>query len=186
VGDLANLRAESRLIRPTGYRLEHCWPPGPSERIQQSLVTITWNGQSISRSFDVCSSAQRLGGRRWWWRCRSCGRRCGILLSPWCYSEPDWACRRCWRAKYKSQYPPSLRLRFLMEWLGPDNPVDLERQFAYLVAPRRRGVRRGRHLFLRTARTLVKIMRQQERIAVMWSAYVAQRQPAPQRTHTRR
>ncbi len=40
-----------------------------------------------------------LGGRRAWFRCCSCGRRCTVVYG----RERRWGCRRCWRANYPSQ-----------------------------------------------------------------------------------
>ena len=42
------------------------------------------------------------GGKRWWFVCPPCGRRCGILY----FREganPPWGCRRCLRLRYACQ-----------------------------------------------------------------------------------
>lgn len=38
------------------------------------------------------------GGQRWWFRCVSCGRRCGVLYAP----GRLWRCRTCWNVTYTS------------------------------------------------------------------------------------
>ena len=40
-----------------------------------------------------------LGGRRAWFRCCSCGRRCTVVYG----RQRQWGCRCCWRANYPSQ-----------------------------------------------------------------------------------
>jgi len=40
-----------------------------------------------------------LGGRRAWFRCCACGRRCTVVYG----RAQQWGCRRCWRASYPSQ-----------------------------------------------------------------------------------
>ena len=40
-----------------------------------------------------------LGGRRAWFRCCSCARRCTVVYG----RNQEWGCRRCWRANYPSQ-----------------------------------------------------------------------------------
>lgn len=39
------------------------------------------------------------GGRRVWFRCCACGRRCTVVYG----RERQWGCRRCWRANLPSQ-----------------------------------------------------------------------------------
>ncbi len=41
----------------------------------------------------------QFGGRRAWFRCPSCGRRCTVVYG----RERQWGCRCCWRANYPSQ-----------------------------------------------------------------------------------
>jgi len=49
------------------------------------------------------------GGRRAWWVCPSCGRRCAALYLP--DDHERLGCRRCCRLVYASQYPPLKRKR---------------------------------------------------------------------------
>ena len=96
---------------------------------RQSTLTWSWNGQqSGSICIEVHASRLRLlyrfkdeggewktvdelvplietepalGGRRQWFRCLSCSRRCRIL-----YGGIYFRCRRCHRLKYDTQYEP--------------------------------------------------------------------------------
>lgn len=168
VEEMAKFPAVSKLIRPSSYRLDRCWPPGlPADRISQAIVTFEWNGHARSNWLDVVATRQHLGGQRWWWRCKSCGRRTGTLLSPM-NAEPEWACRRCWHAYYTSQYPPSIKLRLLAYGLGigPGNVAELDRRFTFLNARRRRDVRRGRRVHLRALRALIRILRWERQVGV--------------------
>jgi hypothetical protein len=68
------------------------------------------------------------GGRRTWFRCPNCGRRCSVVYG----KERGWACRRCWRANYPSQKEGRFdrlirRARALRRRLGDrtvDAPID--------------------------------------------------------------
>jgi hypothetical protein len=42
--------------------------------------------------FALTSTAQHLGGVRWWWVCPDCGRRAAVLYAP---CGLYWCCRRC-------------------------------------------------------------------------------------------
>lgn len=63
--------------------------------------SVTRQGEkvSISERFDLASTEQPFGGRRWWIVCRSCQRRCRVL-----YGGTYFRCRRCCHATYPSQY----------------------------------------------------------------------------------
>src|SRR6266508_2807772 len=59
-------------------------------------------------TFDLTSTAQQLGGVRWWWVCPDCGRRAAILYAP---RGLYWCCRRCAnRITYQSSNASDKRL----------------------------------------------------------------------------
>ena len=51
-----------------------------------------WDG------IQLVSTRPNYGGQRWWFRCASCGRRCGVLYAP----GRVWRCRTCWNVTYTS------------------------------------------------------------------------------------
>lgn len=123
------------------------WMPKNSWTLESVALTVAWpDGQQQSVSLTAVSTVQRLGGERWWWICPRCLRRCGVLLSPAVGEE--FACRRCLRAVYVSDYPTRRRLRELGLFLRgePGSPQDLLTRSYELDRPRRRGIRRGRRV----------------------------------------
>lgn len=58
-------------------------------------LNYTTNGEPVETLIRLAYSAQHIGGRRAWWVCPSCGRRCGIL-----YCARLFVCRRCANADY--------------------------------------------------------------------------------------
>ena len=122
----------------------------PVGRLQRTLtVEVTW-------------TRQPLGGWRGWWRCSCCRRRCRVLLMVDVRSPV--ACRRCWRAQYTSGYPrhqQQARRRDVLLLAAGGSPA-LDRELQLLSARRRRGVRRGRRVFQRAVRLLVKQHREIE------------------------
>ena len=55
--------------------------------------------QEISEFVPIVETATNFGGRRLWFACLSCRRRCRII-----YGGMYFRCRRCHRLKYQSQY----------------------------------------------------------------------------------
>jgi hypothetical protein len=115
-------------------------------------VLLTWTecGQPRARTvaLSVTSSAQRLGGARYWWLCPACQRRRRILLME-TVDDPVAFCRRCLGAVYSSDYPGHHRRRELSASLtGGSQTIheQSQRDLAVLLAKRRRGVRRGRRV----------------------------------------
>lgn len=163
VEDLAVIRAEPQLTRPMSWGWQPVnWPPGlPAERIDTVTLSGEWTGDyagtPIFLTVNVLPSRQRFGGRRWWWQCPECGRRCGALLNV----SPDqpWACRRCWGAVYRSDYPAQQKWHEIRQWFGiePGGFLDQQHELDFLTAPRRKGVRRGRRVWLRALRLLRKL-----------------------------
>jgi hypothetical protein len=58
------------------------------------------DGQSITEFVSIETVPQHFGGRRWWFRCPECNRRCGkVYLPP---GGHLFACRQCYRLTYRS------------------------------------------------------------------------------------
>lgn len=98
------------------------------------------------------------GGRRVWFLCRSCGRRCTVVYG----RDRQWGCRHCWRANYPSQKEGRFdrlvrRARWLRRRLGdtvcstPGDHVD----FAGIPPDKPKGMR---------WRTYSRLTRELERI----------------------
>ena len=138
----ARIEAEPRLTRVSGRQ----------QRGAQVGVSLTaeWGepylGLRTMMFVLTVGTKQRLGGERRWWVCPDCGRRCRVLLSP----EPRLAftCRKCLRAVYLTDYPSRSRVHRLRQFLGlaRGGPFDLWDEADRLLAPRKRGVRRGRRV----------------------------------------
>lgn len=72
------------LDRPTWARVE--WRGGRSLRVRVEPGRGVWlSGVFVSFAY----SDQHFGGRRVWWACPGCGRRCGVLFAS------GWLCRKC-------------------------------------------------------------------------------------------
>jgi hypothetical protein len=121
-------------------------------------VLLTWTecGQPRARTvaLSIRSTAQRLGGARYWWLCPACQRRRRILLME-TVDDPVAFCRRCLGAVYSSDYPGHHRRRELSA--SPTggslaSHQQWQRDLAVLQAKRRRGVRRGRRVRERARR----------------------------------
>lgn len=65
------------------------------------------NREEVCERIHLTFTEQPFGGRRRWFVCRSCGRRCRVLIG-----GAYFRCRQCYRATYPSQYE-SFRLRGL-------------------------------------------------------------------------
>ena len=57
--------------------------------------------ENVHERFDLTFTDQPFGGRRRWFVCRSCGRRCRVLIG-----GRFFRCRHCYQATYPSQYEP--------------------------------------------------------------------------------
>ena len=53
-------------------------------------LLYTTNGEPVDTLIRFAYTEQHLGGRRTWWACPACGRRCGVL-----YCERLFVCRKC-------------------------------------------------------------------------------------------
>lgn len=59
----------------------------------------------------LTTTAQPLGGVRWWWLCRCCGRRARVLYLP--PGAAQFACQRCYRLTYASSQSSDKRVSAL-------------------------------------------------------------------------
>lgn len=72
-------------------------------------LSYTSNGHAYDVLVHLGYSALGSGGRRSWWLCPACGRRCGVLY----LRGGAFACRRCHDLVYASQHT---RMRKGMDW----------------------------------------------------------------------
>ncbi len=156
VEDCFVIRAEPRFTKvaqPTVADQILGLPP----QVSLEVTGLDFSAGRRAETLDVVSTAQRLGGRRGWWRCPACGRRCGVLLTP-SLDRPFW-CRLCWCAVYRSDYRRRSRCRNLAWLLLGSGRGDEYQRLAALRARRRRGVRRGRCVRRRAERLARKMNR---------------------------
>jgi hypothetical protein len=88
------------------------------------MLCYTCNGESISEVIPFVHTATKFGGRRQWFECPSCKRRCRVI-----YGGRYFRCRKCYGAKYKSQYEQAYmrygnREQSMRERLGGSACVD--------------------------------------------------------------
>jgi hypothetical protein len=80
--------------------------------------------RDILETVPLETTATNFGGRRRWFKCLSCERRCRIL-----YGGELFRCRKCHGLRYESQYEPSFgraatRALKIREKLGDDGGLD--------------------------------------------------------------
>lgn len=80
--------------------------------------------QNVNEVVPLVETATRFGGRRYWFQCLSCRRRCRIL-----YGGAYFRCRTCLRLKYDTQYEPAFarsatRALKIRERLGGTGGID--------------------------------------------------------------
>ena len=166
VEDFVAARADATqlLAKSRGAPVRAVLGPLPVEYLRFVPVTCHDHAGRPVRTLtvEVTWTRQPLGGRRGWWRCSCCRRRCAVLLIA--DAQSPVACRRCWRAQYTSDYPrqqQQTRRRDVLLLAAGGSPA-LDRELQLLSAQRRRGVRRGRRVFQRAVRLLVKQHREIE------------------------
>ena len=131
--------------------------------LPEATIQLSWThfGQPDTRTITlpVTYSQQPFGGRRAWWRCPACKRRCGVLLAP--DADGQFACRTCWGATYLSDHPGRVRRQQLVDLLmcGASGRWRLQEDADALAAPRKRGVRRGRRVGQRAAKKQIELLR---------------------------
>ena len=80
--------------------------------------------QDVNEIVPLIETTTRFNGRRQWFRCLSCGKRCRIL-----YGGSYFRCRRCHCLKYDTQYEPpfcraATRALKIRERLGSAGGID--------------------------------------------------------------
>jgi hypothetical protein len=90
LGLITTRRQQSSTIE---WRGEGLWPLGSrgtltvrARNTRRANARLTYRAggatQPLDDEFTLHSTAQPLGGRRWWFECPACGRRCGKLHLP--------------------------------------------------------------------------------------------------------
>ena len=133
--DLAWLRR--RKLFNVGHGLTLRWSRGGTEtgsihlECLPSAVRLVYRTRSqdaewrdISELVPLVETETRFGGRRQWFLCLSCNRRCRIL-----YGGSHFHCRRCNGLKYDTQYEPpfaraATRALKIREKLGGKGGID--------------------------------------------------------------
>jgi hypothetical protein len=90
----------------------------PDDRTSYDLTLTFSNGERLNMTVSTTTTRPFYGGARRWFVCpgAGCGRRCAKLYSPNPGRSP-FACRRCWRLVYESQYLKDERLAFVHRWV---------------------------------------------------------------------
>jgi hypothetical protein len=161
LSDCVRLDATALLAKSRGARFSGDGT-GAQDFSSQWALQWTDDGRPQHRTvaLSVTTTRQPLGGVRRWWRCPGCRRRCRVLVA--ISHEAPIGCRLCLGARYETDYQArSRRRRFvaLVHAFGAgalDFDKDAQQELAWLLAPRRRGVRRGRRVHLRAVRALVR------------------------------
>lgn len=143
--------ASKRAFVELGARVEAKADVIRAARFSTVTLELEWHRTGARQILElrIRWTAQPLGGRRGWFACPGCRRRCGVLLGlgP---GEP-FACRKCHRAVYMSDYPTRqllARAFGVVPMPDADTHGDLQR--------RRRGVRRPRGVRRRAARLKIQ------------------------------
>lgn len=167
LGDCQRFDATALLAKSRGARFSGA-ESGAAGRPGQWTLQWTEDGRTQYRTvaLPVTTTRQHFGGIRRWWRCPLCGRRCRVLVAV--APEAPIACRVCLNTRYASDYPArDRRRRFvgLFHALGRGGlDADDQREMDFLLAPRRRGIRRGRRVRLRAARSLMRLQARLEAV----------------------
>lgn len=102
-----------------GYRVE-------TNGLRLIYRTRSYGGEwvDIDEVIPFVETDTNFGGRRQWFLCPTCRRRCRII-----YGGSRFRCRRCYRLKYESQYEPpfgraATRCHKIRERLGYSGALD--------------------------------------------------------------
>ena len=159
LADCLRFDATALLARSRGARVL-AWETATADLRSHWTLQWTEDGRRQSRIVElrVTTSRQHLGGGRRWWRCPACHRRCRLLVA----TDPraPIGCRICLHARYAADYPArDRRRRFvaLFHALGAGRLDVEDEELDLLLAPRRRGVRRGRRIYPRAARAVIRL-----------------------------
>ena len=167
IGDCLLLDATAMLSRSRGAKFL-ADPVGRGDLSSQ--WTLQWSeGQHIQRrtlALPVTTTVQPFGGVRCWWRCPVCRRRCRLLVAT--AMDAPVGCRVCLQARYATDYPTRHRRRQFValfhSMAAGVFDLEAERELDSLLARRRRGVRRGRRVFLRAIRALTQLQARSEAV----------------------
>jgi len=149
---------------------------GTCRRVQ---IPLAWSVGKVQRrrilQLLIESTPQPYGGHRWWWVCPNCQQRRGVLFLP----QPDGelACRTCWPIRYLAAYPRHRGWETVASFM--DGRLASCAQNDPLLAPRRRGVRRGRHVLRRALHRLLRDDRDSTVIATSLKDLIEQRSKTP-------
>ena len=84
----------------TAVRLKINMETGPYIRLEYTAIDSEGDKTDYDYQVNLASTPCYFGGLRWWFVCRSCGRRAGVLYLPL------WArlfkCRHCYNLTYQS------------------------------------------------------------------------------------
>jgi hypothetical protein len=85
------------------------------------VLSYSAGDESIRELIDIVWTATPFG-RRPWWNCPGCARRCARLYNP---AGRRWRCRTCYNVTYTSSNESDKRLAYHRLWglLDPDNLV---------------------------------------------------------------
>lgn len=75
----------------------------------------------IKETIPWAASGQHFGGRRLWFSCLGCQKRCGVL-----YGGQHYRCRKCWNLSYESQrqelrLPAARKIEAIRKRLGAES-----------------------------------------------------------------
>ena len=88
--------------------------PLPMFGSREASLTVTWpDGTKQLVTLKGTVTKQRLGGKRWWFRCPKCDGRVRCVYSP-AKGQP-FRCRNCWKLVYRSQSEPNALPNLLVQ-----------------------------------------------------------------------
>ena len=163
LADCVRLDATEVLAKSRGAQLTEEQRGSAGDFSSEWTLQWTEDGRPRCRTIvlQVTATRQHLGGVRRWWRCPMCGRRCRILVAV--SQDAPIGYRLCLHARYVTNHPArDRRRRFvaLVHALGSEAlDTDDKGELDWLLARRRRGVRRGRRVAQRAARALARFNR---------------------------
>ena len=100
-----------KMLRP-GYYGQLSWNHGGEPtgsvnfRVHENSIELIYKHRNagedewldVNEHVPFAFTAQNFGGRRRWFVCLSCGRKCAVL-----YGGTHYRCRKCWNLAYQSQ-----------------------------------------------------------------------------------
>lgn len=84
--------------------------------IRLPLMLVHYQGKNVSILLEA--TRPHFGGKRWWFRCPACDRRCGVL-----YVKDGIACRECFDLTYELRVKPWLAFDNIMQGWGADSDI---------------------------------------------------------------